>query len=67
VHKTSIILFSILAVLFLAAPTPNPVSTAQLEQELSELTRRGLTYRFLDNTTIEIDLAWKRLSRLYGR
>jgi hypothetical protein len=63
-YSVAVILSSFLALLFLAAPSPNPVSTAQLERELSELTRRGLTYRFLDNTTIEIKEEWSGFTRI---
>jgi hypothetical protein len=63
-YSVAVILSSFLALLFLAAPSPNPVSTAQLERELSELTRRGLTNRFLDNTTIEIREEWSGFTRI---
>jgi hypothetical protein len=46
-YSVAVIFSSFLALLFLAAPTPNPVSTAQLERELARLDERGASYRML--------------------
>jgi hypothetical protein len=53
-YSVAVIFSSFLALLFLAAPTPNPVSTAQLERELTRLDERGSSYRMLPGNQLEV-------------
>ncbi len=43
------------AILMLGGQLSSPIQRASLETELAQLKERGLTYRVLDNTTIEIN------------
>ncbi|MCZ6777293.1 MAG: VCBS repeat-containing protein, partial [Ignavibacteria bacterium] len=50
--------------LFMGGSLPTPLQRATIQHKLDELTKRGLTYRFIDQTTIEIKEEWSGLVHL---
>jgi hypothetical protein len=50
--------------LLMGGPTPTPLQRSTIHHKLDELTKRGLTYRLIDETTVEIKEEWSGLVRL---
>lgn len=52
-RKTPLVIFAA-AILLLGGQLSSPIQRSSLQSELAQLVQRGLTYRFLDNTLVEI-------------
>jgi hypothetical protein len=54
VHMRIILILALLAALLLGGQTPSPIQQKNFQRDLDALTKRGFTYRMLDNDLIEL-------------
>ena len=63
--KTLGVFILALAILLLGGQLSSPVQYGFLRHELEDLSTKGMTYRFLDNETVEVKQEWTGLSRVF--
>lgn len=63
--KTSTVFFLALAILLLGGQLSSPIQYGFLRHELEDLREKGMTYRFVDNETVEVKQESSGFSRVF--